>query len=87
MFNVVQETVRIFIQVLEEEMGGRLSADAKSAWNRAMTLSFVELMATSKSVNASGKSVLTSYDIKLVRQSYETEIRNNANIPPKVFLK
>ena len=87
MFNVVQETVRIFIQVLEEEMGGRLSADAKSAWNRAMTLSFVELMATSKSVNASGKSVLTSDDIKLVRQSYETKIRNNANIPPKVFLK
>lgn len=83
----MKETVRIFIQVLEEEMGGRLSADAKSAWNRAMTLSFVELMATGKSVNASGKSVLTSDDIKLVRQSYETKIRNNANIPPKVFLK
>ena len=75
------------MQVLEEEMGGRLSADAKSAWNRAMTMAFVEMMATGKAVNASGKSALTAQDIELVRQSYENKIRDNPNIPPKTFLK
>ncbi len=79
--------MRIFIQVLEEEMGGRLSADAKSAWNRVMTIAFVEMMATGKAVNSSGKSALTTRDIELVRQSYENKISNNPNIPPKVFLK
>jgi len=41
------------MQVLEEEMGGRLSADAKSAWDRAMTMALA--MSTGKAVNASGK--------------------------------
>ena len=75
------------MQVLEEEMGGRLSADAKSAWNRAMTLTFVEMMATGNAVLSSGKSALTPRDIQLVRQSYENKIRNNNKIPSKVFIK
>ena len=52
------------MQVLEEEMGGRLSADAKSAWIRAMTLTFVEMMATGNAILSSGKSALTPRDIQ-----------------------
>jgi hypothetical protein len=75
------------MKVLEEEMGGRLSSEAKSAWNRIMTIAFVEMMATGKPIEPSGKSVLSPNDIQLVRQSYETKIRDNVNIPPKTFLK
>lgn len=86
-FYVVQETVRIFIKVLEEEMGDRLSSEAKSAWNRIMTIALIEMMATGKPIEYSGKSILSPKDIQLVRQSYETKVRDNAQIPPKVFLK
>jgi hypothetical protein len=75
------------MKVLEEEMGGRLSSEAKSAWNRIMTIAFVEMMATGKPIEASGKSALSPKDVQIVRQSYETKIRDNARIPPKVFLK
>jgi hypothetical protein len=72
--------------VLEEEMGGRLSPAAKAAWNRFMTISFVEMMGDIPTVSASGKSALSAADIALVRASYGA-IAENTNIPPKVFLK
>jgi len=82
----MKETVRIFMIVLEEEMGGRLSPAAKAAWNRFMTISFVEMMGDIPTIAASGKSALSATDIALVRASYGA-IADNTNIPPKVFLK
>ena len=82
----MKETVRIFMIVLEEEMGGRLSPAAKAAWNRFMTISFVEMMGDIPTIAASGKSALSAADIALVRASYGA-IADNTNIPPKVFLK
>lgn len=82
----IQETVRIFIKVLEEEMGARLSSAAKAAWNKAMTIAFVEMMGDIPTVPVSGKSALSASDIALVRASYGA-VADNANIPPKVFLK
>ena len=74
------------MQVLTEEMGGQLSSEARTAWKRVMTLSFVELMGNIPMASSSGESVLTDFDIALVRRSYAI-ISENSNIPPKTFIK
>ena len=77
------------MQVLTEEMGGQLSSEARAAWKRVMTLSFVELMGNipiASASSSSGESILTDSDINLVRSSYAI-ISENSNIPPKTFIK
>ena len=74
------------MRVLTEEMGDQLSSEAKAAWNRVMTLSFIELMGNMDNVPASGESILTPSDINLVRRSYSI-ISENSNIPPKTFIR
>ena len=69
--------MRIFLVVLEQEMGSRLSSQAKAAWSRGLKYVFSSMM-TQPSLSAS--------DISLVRQSYAS-IQENSNIAPKIFLR
>ncbi len=66
-------------------MGNRLSSAAKAAWNRAMTLVFVEMM-SGKVIEVTGESAITAADISRIRKSYPA-IAASSTIPPKVFLK
>ena len=63
--------------VLEEEMGNRMSSEAKAAWSTGMKYVFAAMM---------GQPSLSASDITLVRQSYAA-IHENSNIAPKVFLR
>ena len=59
---ILQETVRITVNVLGDVLGARLSADAKAAWGKALTYAF-SFMGTDKATAASGTSVLSAGEL------------------------
>ena len=64
----VQETIKIFLSVLEQNIGQPLTAETKHAWRKGLgyILSFVGSLDRLKS----GNSVLSVEELRLVRDSW-----------------
>ena len=80
-----QETIRIFLKVLEEEMGNKLTEEAKEAWAKGMKFAF-GFLGTGKGTKASGKSALNNDAVERVRKSWEL-IKDNINIAQNCMIK
>jgi len=80
-----QETIRIFLMVLEEEMGNKLTEEAKEAWAKGMKFAF-GFLGTGKGTKASGKSALNKDTVERVRKSWEL-IKDNINIAQNCMIK
>jgi len=80
----IGETIRIFLQVLEEELGDKLSAEAKAAWQKGITYAFSFMGSTGKT--ATGKSILSAEELKLVRSSWP-KISGTLNVAENALIK
>ena len=75
----MQETVRIFSQVIDQELGHSLSSQAKSAFAKALRFAF-SFMGTSQSAPASGRSVLSADELATIRTTYDSYIMGNVEL-------
>ena len=90
-----QETTRLFLEAVEEELGAKFSSADRAAWQKAFDY-VNDVMAAAATVSVNGVpldanvkrivSRIASKDRQLVRDSWYLA-RRNSNIAPKVFLK
>lgn len=85
-FYAWQETIRIFSQVIDQELGSSLSSQAKAAFTKALTFAF-SFLGTAKSTPASGTSVLSADELSLVRSTYDSSIKGNVKLAENCMLK
>ena len=79
-----QETLRIFYKVLEEQMGGELSAETKAAWVKGMDYAFTFLKMRPSQTHLN--SQLSVDDITLVRKFHAAH-RHNPAIATRALMK
>merc|ERR1711928_116711 len=79
-----KETLRIFYKVLEEQMGGELSAETKAAWVKGMDYAFTFLKMRPSQTHLN--SQLSVDDITLVRKFHAAH-RHNPAIATKALMK
>jgi len=82
----LDETVRIFSRVIDQELGGTLSAQAKAAFSKALKYAF-SFLGTAQSTGASGTSVLSADELSLVRSTYNSLIKGNVKLAENCMLK
>jgi len=79
-----KETLRIFYKVLEEQMGGELSAETKAAWVKGMDYAFTFLKMRPSQTHLN--SQLSVDDITLVRKFHAAH-RHNPAIATRALMK
>ena len=82
---ILQETVRITVNVLGDVLGARLSADAKAAWGKALTYAF-SFMGTDKATAASGTSVLSAGELAAARAAWNL-MKDNVKVAERTLVK
>lgn len=81
-----QETIRIYCQVIDQELGDSLSSQAKAAFRKALQFSF-GFLGTAKSKGASGKSVLSAGELAVIRSTYDSFIKGNVKLTENCMMK
>ena len=72
--------------MIDQELGGTLSAQAKAAFNKALKYAF-SFLGTAQSTGASGTSVLSADELSLVRSTYNSLIKGNVKLAENCMLK
>jgi len=81
----LDETIRIFGRVINLELGNALSTTVKAAFRKALKYSF-RFLGTAQSKGVSGKSVLSTNELAVIRSTYEL-MKGNVKLAENCMMK